>query len=92
MDKFLEWYNMSPDGTFSMDLMAERAKIRMDQSKHTNPNFYYGPFTGLLARNAGFIFPARMFANFSAENPKGVLSRCISYRFHLSFLLKCAQL
>ncbi|RLL98706.1 hypothetical protein CFD26_100794 [Aspergillus turcosus] len=30
MGKFMEWYNMSTDGTFSMDLMAERSKIRMD--------------------------------------------------------------
>lgn len=42
MDKFLEWYNMSTDGTFSMDLMAERAKTRFEQSIQTNPEFYYG--------------------------------------------------
>lgn len=75
MDKFMEWYNMAENGTFSMDLMAKRAKIRMDQSKQTNPNFYYGPVTGLIARNAGYIFPGRFFRNHSRENPEGVLSK-----------------
>ena len=74
MTKFEEWYNMSTDGTFSMNLMAERAKNRMVQTKKTNPNFYYGPVTGLLARNAGYIFPGRLFRNYSEENPEGVLS------------------
>jgi hypothetical protein len=76
MSLFMEWYNMATDGTFSMDLMAERAKIRLDQSKQTNPEFYYGPFTGLIARNAGYLFSGRMFRNHSAENPQGVLSKC----------------
>lgn len=79
MDKFLEWYNMSTDGTFSMDLMAKRAKNRLDQSKQTNPDFYYGPVTGTVGRNAGYIFPVRLFANYSAQNPEGVLSKCLLY-------------
>lgn len=74
MTKFEEWYNMSEDGTFSMDVMGERAKIRMDQTKATNPDFYYGPVTGLLARNAGYLFAARVFRNHSEANPEGVLS------------------
>ncbi|KAJ5623076.1 hypothetical protein N7490_011681 [Penicillium lividum] len=75
MDKFMAWYNMSTDGTFDMDLMAKRAKIRFDESVQTNPNFYYGPVTGLIARNAGYLFSARMFRNHSIENPEGVLTK-----------------
>jgi hypothetical protein len=54
-NKFLEWYNMSTDaiGNYDMDLMASRANIRFQQSKAENPYFYYGPFTGMIARNAG---------------------------------------
>ncbi|KAF7597427.1 hypothetical protein BBP40_003674 [Aspergillus hancockii] len=81
MTKFMEWYDMSMDGTFSMDLMAERAKIRMDQTKQTNPEFYYGPVTGLIARNAGYLFPARLFRNHSQENPEGVLTKEIVRNF-----------
>ncbi|KAJ5769096.1 hypothetical protein N7520_003655 [Penicillium odoratum] len=75
MDKFMAWYNMSTDGTFDMDLMAKRAKNRFDESVQTNPNFYYGPVTGLIARNAGYLFSARMFRNHSIENPEGVLTK-----------------
>ncbi|KAJ1712411.1 oxidase [Aspergillus flavus] len=81
MSKFMEWYNMSTDGTFSMDLMAKRAKIRMDQTKQSNPEFYYGPVTGLIARNAGYLFPARLFRNYSQENPEGVLTKEIVRNF-----------
>ncbi|KAJ5095070.1 hypothetical protein N7532_007361 [Penicillium argentinense] len=82
MDKFMEWYNMSTDGTFDMDLMAKRAKIRFDQSVQTNPNFYYGPVTGLIARNAGYIFSGRLFRNHSHENPEGVLTKTIVRNFY----------
>ncbi|KAH1272502.1 hypothetical protein KXX33_004743 [Aspergillus fumigatus] len=82
MDKFLEWYNMSTDGTFSMDLMAERAKTRFEQSIQTNPEFYYGPVTGFIARNAGYLFPARFFRNHSSENPEGVLTKEIVRNFY----------
>ena len=74
MTKFEEWYSMSTDGTFNLNLMAELAKNRMEQTKQTNPNFYCGPVTGLLARNAGYIFPGRLLRNYSEENPEGVLS------------------
>ncbi|KAJ5595735.1 hypothetical protein N7450_002193 [Penicillium hetheringtonii] len=75
MDKFMAWYNMSTDGTFDMDLMAKRAKDRFHETIETNPNFYYGPVTGLIARNAGYIFPGRLFRNHSRENPEGVLTK-----------------
>ncbi|KAJ5120035.1 hypothetical protein N7448_010704 [Penicillium atrosanguineum] len=75
MDKFMTWYNMSSDGTFDMDLMAKRAKLRFQETIRTNPNFYYGPVTGLIARNAGYIFPGRLFRNHSQENPEGVLTK-----------------
>lgn len=71
----MSWYNMSTDGTFDMDLMAKRAKLRFEETIQTNPNFYYGPVTGLIARNAGYIFPARLFRNHSRENPEGILSK-----------------
>lgn len=74
MTKFEEWYSMSTDGTFNLNLMAELAKNRMEQTKQTNPNFYCGPVTGLLARNAGYIFPGRLLRNYSEEDPEGVLT------------------
>jgi hypothetical protein len=62
LDLFAEWYNMSSDpiGDFNMDPMAERANFHFQQTKATNPNFYCGPYTGLVARNAGYIFAGRL--------------------------------
>ncbi|GAM43054.1 hypothetical protein TCE0_044r17560 [Talaromyces pinophilus] len=75
LTKFQGLYDMSTDGTFSMDLIAEFAKNRYEESVATNPNFYYGPFTGAIARNAGYIFAGRLFRNHSVENPDGVLTK-----------------
>ncbi|RAO64887.1 uncharacterized protein BHQ10_000899 [Talaromyces amestolkiae] len=75
LTKFRDFSDMSTDGTFSMDLIAEFAKNRYEESITTNPNFYYGPFTGAIARNAGYIFAGRLFRNHSVENPEGVLTK-----------------
>lgn len=77
MDKFMAWYNMSrehPVGDYNMDVMARRAADRFQESKFENPYFYYGPVTGLINRNAGYIFPGRLFRNHSSGNPQGALS------------------
>jgi hypothetical protein len=76
LDKFFTWYNMSLDtvGNYDMALLASRANARFQESKAENPYFYYGPFTGMVARNAGYIFAGRMFANHSQGNSVGVLS------------------
>jgi hypothetical protein len=77
LGQFTEWFNMSADpiGNFDMELIRERANTRFQESKASNPNFYYGPFTGMIARNAGYIFPTRLFANYSKENTEGSFSR-----------------
>lgn len=62
------------DGNYDMDLFAAYAATRFDETVATNPQFYYGPFTGMIARNAGYIFSGRMFANHSTENLTGLLS------------------
>ncbi|TEA13002.1 Dothistromin biosynthesis peroxidase dotB [Colletotrichum sidae] len=76
MDQFQEFYDMSSgEGNYDFDLFAQRASIRFNQSIATNPNFYYGPFTGMVARNAGYLFACRLFANHSSSNPTGVLNK-----------------
>ncbi|RFU33006.1 heme-thiolate peroxidase, partial [Scytalidium lignicola] len=76
LSKFNEWYKMSNGtGDYNMDLMADLANIRFQETIATNPNFYFGPFTGMIARNAGFLFAGRLFANHSVENPTGVLTK-----------------
>lgn len=72
--RFQEWYDMVPaGGHFTLDVMAEFAARRYNESVATNPNFYYGPFTGMIARNAGFLFITRLFANHADGSADGVL-------------------
>ncbi|KAH7136931.1 oxidase [Dactylonectria estremocensis] len=76
MEQFQSLYDMSSgEGDYNFELFTERAGIRFQESVATNPNFYYGPFTGMVARNAGYLFACRMFANYSTENPTGLLNK-----------------
>ncbi|KAK8055643.1 hypothetical protein PG993_000870 [Apiospora rasikravindrae] len=56
----------------TLDDIARRAAERFDEAVAINPHFYYGPYTGLVARNAGYIFSGRLLSNHSHENPIGV--------------------
>lgn len=59
----------------AFDVFARSATARFNESVATNPNFYFGPWTGLFARNAGYFFAARLFSNYSSANPQGVMSK-----------------
>lgn len=69
-------HDMFPEGESpAIDILAQRAATKFNESIHTNPNFYYGPFTGTVARNAGYLFIARLFSNHTAGGPiEGVMS------------------
>lgn len=70
MTLFMDVYN-SIDGAISMEQLGDRAMQRLEESIATNPLFYYGPYTGFLARNAGFAFGGRLLSNHSDEFPQG---------------------
>ncbi|TQN63657.1 Dothistromin biosynthesis peroxidase dotB, partial [Colletotrichum shisoi] len=74
MDQFQSFYDMAGEGegVYDFDLFVDRAAIRFNETIATNPNFYYGPFTGMIARNAGYFFACRLLANYSSENPTGL--------------------
>lgn len=63
------------NGVISMDLLAEQAARRWKYSVSHNPNFYYGPITGMVSRNAGYLFLGRLLSNHTTENPDGLLTR-----------------
>ena len=57
MTTFSRLYDFIGDkDALSVDEMGVWASQRFDESVSTNPDFYYGPFTGSIARNAGFAF------------------------------------
>lgn len=70
MDLFMDIYD-SIDGVMNMEQIGDRAAARLEESIATNPIFYYGPYTGLIVRNAGFLFGARLLSNHSVEHPQG---------------------
>ncbi|EFX06375.1 putative oxidase [Grosmannia clavigera kw1407] len=76
LQQFRGLYDRSTgEGDYNMDVLGAHADARFTETVASNPQFYYGPFTGMIARNAGYIFSARMFANHSAANPTGLLNK-----------------
>lgn len=71
MTLFLEAYNSTDGWVLTMDDIGARAAKRFKESISSNPNFYYGPYTGMIARNAGYAFTGRILSNHTKENPMG---------------------
>nr|DAD54583.1 TPA_asm: putative aromatic peroxidase [Fusarium equiseti] len=76
MDQFESFYDMASDeGTYDFDTFAERAKIRFHETIETNPDFYYGPFTGMIVRNAGYFFACRMLSNHTKGSHEDIMDQ-----------------
>jgi hypothetical protein len=71
MTLFMDIYNAMDNGVMNMEDIGDRAASRLEESIATNPQFYYGPYTGLIVRNAGFLFGARLLSNHTDEHPQG---------------------
>jgi hypothetical protein len=69
------------NGVISMDLLADQAARRWEYSVSHNPNFYYGPVTGMVSRNAGYFFLGRLLSNHTAEHPDGILTQEVFRKF-----------
>lgn len=68
-------------GVIPMDALADQAARRFENSVATNPDFYYGPITGMVSRNAGYFFLGRLLSNHTAENPEGELTQDVLRKF-----------
>ncbi|CZR54683.1 related to oxidase [Phialocephala subalpina] len=73
MTLFMQAYDATDSDFITMDDIGQRAADRFADSIATNPLFYYGPYTGLVARNAGYAFAGRLLANHTSEHPEGLL-------------------
>ncbi|KAI0444671.1 Chloroperoxidase [Xylaria telfairii] len=71
MTLFTRLLAYADDGYISMDDLADFANKRFFESIATNPTFYYGPYSGTIARNAGFAFMGRFLSNHSVDYPLG---------------------
>lgn len=70
MELFMKAYN-SIDGVMTMKDVGDHSARRVDESIATNPDFFYGPYNGLLVRNAAYAFGGRLLSNHSREFPYG---------------------
>lgn len=77
MDKFLKLYNRpgTEKDVISTDDVLQQAVEALDECIETNPYCWYGPYTGMIARNAGAAFTLRLLSNHSAQEPNGIMSK-----------------
>ncbi|PQE20324.1 oxidase protein [Rutstroemia sp. NJR-2017a BBW] len=75
MTLFLQIANGADSEVITMQDIGKRAAERLAYSKTTNPYLYYGPYTGMIARNAGFAFSGRLLSNHTADHPDGYLTQ-----------------
>ncbi|KAG8158101.1 hypothetical protein KVR01_011862 [Diaporthe batatas] len=81
MTLFRMAYDGAEGDVITMEDLGNRAAERFRESIAINPHFYYGPYTGLVARNAGFAFAGRILSNHSAEFPGGQLTKDVFKSF-----------
>lgn len=77
LDKFRGMLDALPDGQDAADALVsvgDFAAERFRQSVASNPHFYYGPVSGMVARNAAFLFVTRFYSNHSADGSSGQIS------------------
>ncbi|KAJ4343710.1 hypothetical protein N0V95_006540 [Ascochyta clinopodiicola] len=72
--QFQDLINHSPGGQVTLDSLTAFRSDRFDTQIRNNPNFFNGPFSGILVQPAAYTFIYRFMANHSAENPAGLLS------------------
>jgi hypothetical protein len=72
--QFQDLINHSPGGQVTLESLTAFRSDRFDAQIQNNPNFFNGPFSGLLVQPAAYTFIYRFMANHSAENPAGLLS------------------
>lgn len=74
MTLFLQVANGSDSEIITMEDIGKRAADRLEVSIATNPYFYYRPYTGMIARNAGYAFSGRLLSNHTTEHPDGIIA------------------
>ncbi|KAI5783159.1 hypothetical protein DFH27DRAFT_276120 [Peziza echinospora] len=83
LDYFATFLNTTTTGEYN-DIPLWRAlrRVRTDHSIANNPYFYLGPFSGLIATEAGIFFPPIMFSNHSEAAPGGTLTKEVLYAWY----------
>lgn len=78
LSQFEELFNMQPDAStanYDLNVLADFRASRFQESISNNPNFFNGPFTGVVVQPAAYTFIYRFMSNKSAEYPEGILNQ-----------------
>jgi hypothetical protein len=70
---------------WTLEVMHKQRSFTLQDSISKNPQFFFGPFSGLLVSNAGHCFVPGMMANFSTKYPKGQVTRQMLLTFFAVF-------
>ncbi|CAA9964045.1 oxidase [Pyrenophora teres f. maculata] len=82
MTYFRDFHDRADEnGVLSLDLLSDQAARRWNESCNMNPDFWYGPITGMISRNSGILFLGRLLANHTSEHPTGILTQEIFRKF-----------
>ena len=75
VDQFKQLYELGQANgdSYDLPLLTKFRATRFQQSIETNPEFFYGPFSGVIVSPAAYTFIYRFMANKSAEYPEGRL-------------------
>lgn len=76
--QFEQLFNLQPDAdtaNYDLDVMLQERKLTFQRSVSENPDFFYGPFTGVEVSQAAHTFIYRFMSNKSAEYPEGRLDQ-----------------
>lgn len=74
LSQFQQLIDYSPGGVVTMESLTAFRAARFAAQKKSNPDFFNGPFSGVLVQPAAYAFIYRFMANHSAENPNGILT------------------
>ncbi|KAF4555584.1 Dothistromin biosynthesis peroxidase dotB-like protein 2 [Elsinoe fawcettii] len=75
LDQFQELYDLGKaNDNYDIPLLTNFRATRFQQSIDHNPNFFYGPFSGVIVSPAAYTFIYRFMGNKSAEHPDGRLN------------------
>lgn len=68
-------------GDYDLGVLIQHAQQAIDYSRQNNPQFFWGPFTGLVVSQAAFSFIPAFMSNHSAEQPQGFLDQNVLKSF-----------
>lgn len=78
MTLFTQYIDSVEGDVLTNDDLGKRSAERLEECIANNPDCYFGPVTGNIARNAGILLGGHLLSNHSKEFPDGQMSKFIT--------------